>query len=166
MAAFVGRHTDYDNFLYAVVVESDDVPITVVSMLTRLNLDPWLEAARLAQLPRQAAIDWLSGNIQRLKTHRILQHEAVELAGKLLERLPTREALVVHAIRQETLDFSSMWLIFAIFFGMMAVSQNAQPLPKDATAQKMALEKSGPGVLHPAGARKQDSAPPTHIHDR
>jgi hypothetical protein len=165
MAVFVDRHTDYGKFLYAVVVESEDLPITVVSMLTRLDLDPWLEAARLAQLPRQEAIDWLSDTIQRFKTHRILRHDAVDIATKLLEHLPTKEALVVRAIRQETLDFSSMWLIFAIFFSMMAFSQSVPRPDGEPPAERGAAQTSEPAILHHDGPRKRDprSIPPIHI---
>lgn len=61
MKALADRRTAYDNFLYATVVDGE-LPISVVSMLSRLSLDPWLEASRLAQLPRNQAIKSLSTN--------------------------------------------------------------------------------------------------------
>lgn len=165
MTAFVSRHTEYDNFLYAIVAENEDLPITVVSMLSRLNLDPWLEAARLSQLPRHQAIDCLSTRIQRFKRQPIPTAEADELASRLIERLPTREALVVEATRQETLDFTSMWLIFAIFFGMMAFSQNTSTSEKSPRTRSVVMQHSEPSLLHHDGVRKQDShsAPKIHI---
>jgi hypothetical protein len=158
----VGRRTSYDNFLYAIVVESEGAPITVVSMLTRLNLDPWLEASRLAQLPRQEAIDWLSGNIQRVTTRRM--PEAAEIASRLLQRLPTRENLVVQAMRTETLDFTSIWLIFAIFFTMMIVSSGVQRPDGVPPRERATVQKSAPAILPHDDARKRDrqSVQPMH----
>jgi hypothetical protein len=162
----VGRSTSYDNFLYAIVVESEGAPITVVSMLTRLNLDPWLEATRLAQLPRQEAIDWLSANIQRVTARRM--PEATEIAARLLQRLPTRENLVVQAMRTETLDFTSIWLIFAIFFTMMIVSSGVQRQDGGPPRERATVQKSEPTVLPPFDARKRDhqSVQPTHTQNR
>jgi hypothetical protein len=165
MTALISHHTEYDSFLYAIVVERNGLPITVVSMLSRLSLDPWLEAARLAQLPRNEAIDSLSASIRRSEGTSISPSQATALASKLAERLPTRGTLVAGAMRQETLDFSSMWLLFAIFFGMMAFSQSV-PRPNDhPSTEQVAAQKSDPAVLHHDGPRKQASrsAPPIHI---
>jgi hypothetical protein len=163
MATIVRRHTEYDSFLYAVVAERIDVPVTVVSMLSRLDLDPWLEAARLAQLPRKEAISCLSASIQQAEA--ISPFQADALSSKLTESLPTREALVAGAIRPETLDFSSMWLLFAIFFGMMAVSQSPPRSNDGPPTERVAVQKSEPAILHHDGPRKQasQSVPPVHI---
>jgi hypothetical protein len=46
----------FDNFLFAQVNEgSEATPLSVLSMLARLNIDPWDEAAKLARLPRSVA---------------------------------------------------------------------------------------------------------------
>ncbi len=46
----------FDDFLFACINEdSDATPITVLSMLSRFDIDPWEEAAKLARLPRAAA---------------------------------------------------------------------------------------------------------------
>lgn len=165
MATIVRRRTEYDSFLYAIVVERNDVPVTVVSMLSRLNLDPWLEAARLAQLPRKEAISCLSASIQRAEGRSISTFQADALSSKLAESLPAREALVAGAMRQETMDFSSMWLLFAIFFGMMAVTPSPPRSNDEPPAERAAVQKSEPAILHHDGPRKQASrsGPPAHI---
>jgi hypothetical protein len=46
----------FDDFLFARIDEgSNATPLSVLSMLARLDIDPWEEAAKLARLPRAAA---------------------------------------------------------------------------------------------------------------
>ncbi len=46
----------FDAFLFARIDDgSDATPLSVLSMLARLDIDPWEEAAKLARLPRAAA---------------------------------------------------------------------------------------------------------------
>ena len=57
----------FDPFLYAAVREDPDgAPLTVLSVLARLDIDPWEEAARLAQLPVEAAAQVLAGLLSAL----------------------------------------------------------------------------------------------------
>jgi hypothetical protein len=46
------------------------MPLSVLSVFTRLGADPWLEAARLSDLPKNFAIATLSGMIARLPVGR------------------------------------------------------------------------------------------------
>ena len=46
----------FDDFLFAPIGEErNGMLLSVVSALARLNVDPWQEAANLAQLPRTSA---------------------------------------------------------------------------------------------------------------
>jgi hypothetical protein len=55
---------EFDKFLYAPVSElHDGMPFSVLSALARQNLDPWEEAAKLAQLSRESAIARLTATI-------------------------------------------------------------------------------------------------------
>lgn len=54
----------FDDFLFACVnEESDATPLTVLSILARLDVDPWEEAAKLAALPRGSAVRRLAAYI-------------------------------------------------------------------------------------------------------
>jgi hypothetical protein len=56
--------SDFDEFLYAPVGESNDaMPLSVLSALARQNVDAWEEAAELAQLPKESAIARLTSMI-------------------------------------------------------------------------------------------------------
>jgi len=46
--------------------QQNGMPLNVMSGLTRLGLDPWEEAARLAVLPKALAADTLAPTIARL----------------------------------------------------------------------------------------------------
>lgn len=41
----------FDDFLFARIEENGETPLSVLSVLARLGIDPWEEAASLAQLP-------------------------------------------------------------------------------------------------------------------
>jgi hypothetical protein len=52
--------TDLDDFLFAPVAQgANGMPLTVASVLARLDFDPWAEAADLADLSREAATEKL-----------------------------------------------------------------------------------------------------------
>jgi hypothetical protein len=55
-ASVLSLTRQFDDFLFARIDEgSDAAPLSVLSMLARLDIDPWEEAAKLARLPRAAA---------------------------------------------------------------------------------------------------------------
>lgn len=57
----------FNDFLFAPIThDAHGMPLSVLSALARLNVDPWQEAANLALLPREAAIQRLTGLIAQL----------------------------------------------------------------------------------------------------
>lgn len=83
---------DLDKFLFATVgTERNGVPLSTVSALARLGLDPWEEAGRLSSLGKSEATEQLARLIAELPDdHRPLA-EARAIAGGLVERLPKRD---------------------------------------------------------------------------
>ena len=66
-ALFSDLASDFDDFLYAPIREDKSgMPLSVVSALARLDVDPWEEAARLAAMPGEAATQRLSALIASL----------------------------------------------------------------------------------------------------
>jgi hypothetical protein len=48
--------SEFDDFLFAPIGEDrNDMPLSVLSALARLDIDPWHEAAELARLPGETA---------------------------------------------------------------------------------------------------------------
>ena len=88
--AYAPMLPEFDSFLYASVGEEvDGVPLSVLSALSRLDLDPRDEAARLSHLTKETAADQLARMIAGLSDRRWTLSEARRVAGQLIERLPT-----------------------------------------------------------------------------
>jgi hypothetical protein len=83
---------DLDNFLFAAVgAEIDGMPLSMISALTRLGLDPWDEAGRLSSLRKQEAVTQLARLIVRLPGSVWSALEATSLAADLIDLLPRRD---------------------------------------------------------------------------
>jgi len=88
--AFAPMLPEFDSFLFATVGEEvDGAPLSVLSALSRLGLDPRDEAARLSRLTKEAAADQLARMIARSSDRCWTLSEARRIAGGLIERLPT-----------------------------------------------------------------------------
>ena len=64
------------------------MPLNVVSGLTRLGLDPWEEAGRLAALPKALAAEKLAPIIARLSVDRPGPSDDLAISRLLVELLP------------------------------------------------------------------------------
>src|SRR5437764_4053881 len=81
---------DLDEFLFATVGEErDGMPLSVISALTGLGLDPWAEATRLSSLEKGEAVKQLVLTIARLPGERWASSEIRKIAFGLIERLPS-----------------------------------------------------------------------------
>jgi hypothetical protein len=91
-------HSDLNGFLFAPIGhEESGVPLSVLSALTRLDLDPWAEGARLSFLPKEAAARALTALIARLPAGRRSSSDVHEIAARLVELLPKPPSVVVAA---------------------------------------------------------------------
>jgi hypothetical protein len=87
---FALRNAGLDPFLFGVVgTETNGSVLTVLSLLARLDTDPWVEAARLSRLPREAAIDDLAENIRQMPLLPRALGDARRIAARLVRLLPT-----------------------------------------------------------------------------
>ncbi len=93
--------SDYDSFLYAVIEEEPSepsgdgiggIPTTVMSALTRLNIDPWQEAARLSAMPRDRAADAICLWIAQLPNEQWKPSDIADIAAQLADLLPQSRA--------------------------------------------------------------------------
>lgn len=82
-------HSAYNEFLFGSLGEdAAGTEVTVLSALSRLGVDPWQEAARLAALPREAAAEALAATILRLPDRMAPAAEAPMIAARLVALLP------------------------------------------------------------------------------
>ena len=86
---FAMQSSRLNAFLHAAVgVELNGSSLTILSMLARLGLDPWQEAARLAALPRAAATAKLAQDIGQMPMRHDGHDAAQVVAARLVRLLP------------------------------------------------------------------------------
>jgi hypothetical protein len=105
-----------DDFLFARIDEgSDATPLSVLSMLARLDIDPWEEAAKLARLPRPAAARRLVDFIAATPGAHSAYLSAKTVSDRLLNLLPSpvlpRQEQAARALKQ----FSFVWPPVIVF---------------------------------------------------
>jgi hypothetical protein len=111
----------FNDFLFALIGEQEnETPLSVLSALARLDVDPWREAARLAQLPKDQAIQDLSSMIGRLCGGRWKISESNMISVRLVKLLPSRKksnasASDIHVV----LSVALMSVIFAVVWGIV-----------------------------------------------
>jgi hypothetical protein len=85
---------EFDNFLFAPIGEErNGMLLSVASALARLNVDPWQEAANLAQLPRTTAARRLASLIAELPDTPSTLLAPGANAARLIAQLPRRIGL-------------------------------------------------------------------------
>jgi len=92
-------HSEYNDFLFAAVGEDKiGMPLTVLTALARLGVDPWLEAARLADLSKEAALLAFTATIARLPEGDWKAADAGAIAARLLKWLPGKSVKAVPTV--------------------------------------------------------------------
>lgn len=88
-ARFSLLHSDLNDFLFASVGdEQNGMPLSVISALTRLGVDPWEEAGRLAALPKALAAEAMASMIAGFPIARPLRSDNLTVSQRLVELLP------------------------------------------------------------------------------
>lgn len=83
--------SEYDNFLFEPIGEDrNGMPLSVVSLLARMDLDPWKEAASLSSLSPDAAAQKLALHLGTLADQSMLHRDPVGAAIRLIALLPGR----------------------------------------------------------------------------
>jgi len=73
--------------------ETNGMQLSLLSALTRLGVDPWEEASRLAQMPQVAAAKALVAMLTRLPAGDWSQGDCVVFADRLVLKLPSRSSV-------------------------------------------------------------------------
>lgn len=155
-------HSQYNEFLFTTVdVEAKGEMLTVLSALARLDVDPWQEAARLSDLPRDVAATSLASTLARLPSMGRNIADAAAIAARLVAILPAASTPAIPptpearphrgasrasgpplAGRPITPMLKS-WLFWAglagaafLFFQLLQTDHNLEPANKPATDQQ------------------------------
>jgi hypothetical protein len=91
LASTFGLGSEFDDFLFAAIGDDlNGMPLSVVSVLARVDLDPWEEAAILAALPEELATQRLAALLAALPERTLQRTSAPSMAVRLIALLPPR----------------------------------------------------------------------------
>lgn len=123
-------HSEFNEFLFAFVGEErGGQRLTVLSALARLGLDPWGEAARLSELPKEAATRALAAAIGALPGGNWTVSDQQSIAVRLVNCLPGRDSPSARSAQggsigdQKQKSWAPKWLVWialgaAVLFAM------------------------------------------------
>lgn len=119
-------HSEFNEFLFAQMGEEESgAPLSVLSALTRLGIDPWAEGARLSDLPREVAAQVLVPMIAMFPKEKRGSSEVLALAERLAALLPK------HGAADATSAMSGdrprgrvpvLWLVYAGFLLLLGLA--------------------------------------------
>ena len=118
-------HSEYNAFLFAAVGEEKvGLPLTVLTALTRLGFDPWREAARLSDLPRETAARAFAVTIAMLPEGDWKASESEAIAARLVNWLPGRSAAVIPSVEAAPIGGERIKAGFATWLvrGVLAIA--------------------------------------------
>jgi hypothetical protein len=122
MTGFPSLDPQFDRFLYAELCEHDETTLSVLSALTRQNIDAWQLAARLAQLPKAQAVTMLASIVEQSDHGRWSPSDANRMAVRLVELLPSQNNFGIAQPSLGTVPAHLMILVlFGIFWGTLAL---------------------------------------------
>jgi hypothetical protein len=111
--------------------------LSVLSALTRLNIDPWDEAAQLCELPKHAAAARLCSLIARLPAGSWAHADCQAIAEHLIEFLPHRSSSPQDARGSHRINLSGVPIIIAVALGLAAllIAASCEPSRADGMNQ-------------------------------
>jgi hypothetical protein len=132
------------------------MPLSVLSALARLGIDPWQEAARLSQSPKALAAATLDGLIGRLPPGRWEPSDTRKIAARLVELLPrgasgAPSGGAKSGARERPNLLSIAWLIaFALAAALLFGSAMHRDSPRDneRSSAPAASTSSAPTARH------------------
>jgi hypothetical protein len=130
--AYAAAHPELDPFLYSELCdETDGAPLSVLSALARLDLDPRDEAVRLSRLTKEAATEQLARMIARLPDTGWTLSEVRRIATRLIELLPSgtgryQAAQVPVRADRKTGKRASMFAMYLVLAGAVLLTLIAQ----------------------------------------
>ena len=125
MAGLCGLDSQYDAFLFASICETDQSNLSVLSLLARQDVDPWQEAARLTNLSKAQAIQSFAATISQSKNEQWSPSEAIVLAGRLIDLLPSHGPPSWAAPwAEDGIGGLTVWVVVGALFISIAISGN------------------------------------------
>lgn len=142
----------FDDFLYAPVDEGNGGTfLSVLSALARLDVDPWQEAASLAQMSRENATQRLASLIAALPGGLLAHLEFRTIATRLIARLPHAPSFTAIA-RGASPQANSRAIAYVVIINVifMALAFGSQYFAADHQAPAQVVHSHVPAAGMPA----------------
>lgn len=147
--------SEFDGFLFASIDEDrNNMPLSVVSALARLDIDPWREAASLAQLPKATATERLTSLIAALADGLSARRDSEAIATRLIALLPHQASPAIppreawFGLSAETNSRTVLYVIFMILvLGFQCFIASHQPTAQVNHAHASTSSKVVPPML-------------------
>ena len=127
-------NSEFNDFLFAPIgEEGNEMLLSVLSALARLGVDPWQEAARLTQLPKELATQSLASMIGGLPSGRWTPADSRVIAARLVQLLPSRinsktsSVVANRSVLQMIRYLAVMSLVYAVMWGTIFMAGNREP---------------------------------------
>lgn len=119
----LSRDPAFEQFLGAAVGEDGHgASVSVLSMLARLDLDPWDEAADLSTMKDAPAMKRLEALMVRFQDVTLAASDRSKIARTLLAALPRRDTSAGPANPSETAQFAALPFGAPVFWIIAAIS--------------------------------------------
>ena len=120
--------SEFNDFLFAPIGEDrNGMMVSVLSGLARSDVDPWQEAARLAELPEETAAQRLASLIGALPDGRASYPESRTIAARLVALLPRPPGSRAASQGASGSAWATMnsrpWWIYVVIMGFVLGSQ-------------------------------------------
>ncbi len=143
---FALKDSSLNAFLFADVgIEANGSGLTILSMLARLDKNPWAEAALWAQQPPATAIDSLVVSLGRMPLSHSSLQDARATASRLVGLLPKQSPSVGKSAgsRAGTLATPNWGYILFVYLGLyLALDLGMAPAPNPKTTVTAPTEQS------------------------
>jgi hypothetical protein len=149
---------EFDDFLYApIAADAVEMPLSVLSALALLDVDPWMEAAELSELPKVAAAQRLASLVARLPGGRWTLADSRAIADRLIELLPSPGSSEVpfapkplFGLREMTGSAIAKVLCAVLGVTALIVAASREPSSQDNLADAPAFSRASPPQTSPS----------------
>lgn len=127
-------NAQFDGFLFSAIgEEKNEMQLSVLSALARVDVDPWEEAARLTRLPKVQAAQSLASMIEGLPGGKWAPSDCKIIAARLVELLPGQNSTKYPSAaanidsREIIRSHALVWLILGAVWGSLLFAGNHEP---------------------------------------
>ena len=157
---------EFNDFFYAPIgAYRSEMPLSVLSALARLDLDPWQEASELSDLPKDTAKQRLASLIARLPGGRWAQADSRAIAERLIDLLPRRSsskapiaqpiAQKANGLREMTgSTFARILICAALAVTALIIAASREPSSRGDHTDAPAFSTTSPPQTTPASSRQ------------